>query len=622
MIQLNNAHLSFGQRILFNRINLTIKAGQKVGLVGRNGSGKSTLLKAIGNPDMLDSGSITVLNGKTIAYMPQEVVLTSIQSIVQEAFNAFATIAQLNKQLVDLEPFITTDEKKAFRYSDLHLQLAELEPERALAETKKMLMGLGFKEQQFDQPVAELSVGWKMRIVLAKLLLQKADFYLFDEPTNHLDIVAKDWFIQFLQKAPFGFLLVCHEQHFLDTLCNTIIELENSKATMYKGNYSKYLVQKEHNQQLLEQQYEQQQKDIKQKKATVERFRASATKAKMAQSMLKSLEKIERIELHSGPKTANITFAPIEQPGRTVLTVKNVAHAFENKKLFENVNLTIERKEKVAIIAPNGVGKSTLFNIIIGKLKQLSGFVEFGHNVKHAFFAQDHHESLDINASIWDNVNTQCAKTDAQVRSFLGAFLFSNDDVHKKVSVLSGGELNRVRMVIALLQDANFLLLDEPTNHLDLQTKEILLNALQNYQGTILFVSHDHMFINQLATRVIELTETGTTSYHGNYDDYLQQSEHAASIAQAPTSKKTTEPLKNSKAISGKDQYERNKKIKKLESSISKLEHEIQKTENKFEQAQYGTDPFSELQKKLAELNSELENKTMQWEQLLEQLTP
>lgn len=582
MIQANSICLSFGSQKIFDSISFTINQYQRIGLVGRNGSGKSTLLKAIMDDSTLDDGSITTISSKKIAYMPQEVVLNSELSIIDETCTA---------------------------YHDLEAE----EVGAAHAQAKKMLMGLGFSNQQCDMPVSTLSVGWKMRIVLAKLLLQDADFYLFDEPTNHLDLQAKEWFLELLKRSSFGFLLVCHERYFLDELCTDILDLEFGKAIFYKGNYSKYSAQKQHNLELLEAAFAQQQKEIKRKQETIERFRASASKAKMAQSMSKALDKVERITLPPSLKNVRFSFPPVQQSGRTVLTVFDVSYSFGSKQIFKNISCQIERHQKVALIAPNGVGKTTLFNLITGALPVQHGSITFGHNVNHAIFAQDQNKSLNGQLSIIDNIKNLCPLAKEQtIRTFLGAFLFSNEDIYKKVGVLSGGEKNRVGMVTVLLHHANLLLLDEPTNHLDIPSKEILLKALQDFNGTIFFVSHDRDFINALATDVIELTHTGAYHYVGNYDSYIL---HKKAISQ-PTASDTI----SSEPEAKKSTYELQKKGKRLEEKIARLEQQILDAQSAFADLEYGTPEFSANQDTLTSLQQELQKTEVDWEATVTEL--
>jgi ATP-binding cassette subfamily F protein 3 len=622
MIQINNICLAFGSQPIFDHFSCTVDQHQRIGLVGRNGSGKSTLLKAIIDPALLDSGSIAIMKGKKIAYMPQDVVFLSELSIIDETCGAFTEYHTLKQEATRLEHLLqtTADHKIMEQYAAVQEKLTVFAPEMLKAHAKKMLMGLGFGANQFDMPVSSLSVGWKMRVVLAKLLLQEADFYLFDEPTNHLDLVAKEWFLDFLKDARFGFMLVCHERYFLDELCNTILELERGIGTVYTGNYSQYLVQKEHALTLLSAAYVQQQKEIKRKQETIERFRASASKAKMAQSMMKALDKVERITLPPSPKDVSFSFPPVQQSGKIVITVKNVSQSFGEKKVFSNVSFEVERGQKVALIAPNGVGKTTLFNVIAGVLPLQQGSIEFGYNVSYAVFAQDQNRALNLQQTILENLKQLCPKASEQtIRSFLGAFLFSNDDVHKKVGVLSGGEKNRVGMVSVLLQNANLLLLDEPTNHLDIPSKEILLKALQEFRGTLLFVSHDRDFINALATNVIELTPTGAYTYHGNYDSYVHQKRAAQQIT-GNNQEKTPPAHKNKNTVAPlvpqQNAFELNKKSRKLEEKIAKTDAQIKKVQLQFADLVYGTPEFSAAQEKLIALQHDLKTYEAEWEQI------
>lgn len=634
MIQALNVCLSFGDQIVFDDVSFTINQHQRIGLVGRNGSGKSTLLKAIAHQQHLDEGVIATSNKKVVAYMPQEVVLESNKSILEETLTAFETLHALEQESIALELALDNDptHEQLERYAEVQAELADLSPAAARAKTQKILAGLGFEEAHLDKQVNTLSVGWKMRIVLAKLLLKNADFYLFDEPTNHLDIIAKDWFLEFLRNASFGFMLVSHEKYFLDMLCTEILELEFGKATFYSGNYSKYVVQKEHDLEILHNSYEQQQRELKQKMATVERFRAKASKAGMAQSMLKAIDKIERITIPPSPKTVAFNFPPIVQSGRIPLEIDNVGYSFGEKHIFSGASFQVERGEKIAIIAANGVGKTTLFNVIIGKLKAQTGTITFGYNVHPTIFAQDQTQSLDVNKTIIENITERSPKkTEQAIRSFLGAFLFSKDDIHKKVKVLSGGEKNRVGMVSVLLQDANLLLLDEPTNHLDIPSKEILLNALQAFKGTILFVSHDHDFINSLATRIIELTPQGTNSYIGNYEAYLYQKKvnqqrEKSEAKEKQTNQKKAEAASHAVQQEELDQaaknepkalnYEQAKLLKKLENKIEKIEKEIKTQEQTFVEYIYGTTAFDSAHAKLQTLKQEHQKLLAEWEEL------
>ncbi|HEV2600921.1 MAG TPA: ABC-F family ATP-binding cassette domain-containing protein [Candidatus Babeliales bacterium] len=624
MIHADNINLSFGSQVVFNDISFTVQQDQKVGLVGRNGSGKSTLLHAIIDNSQLDSGSLKYLTSKKIAYLPQNVVLESDRSIIDETVRAIKEIADLLDKAALLQHQMTSsnDTAIAIEYAQVQATLADYNLEQMQAQAKRILQGLGLSTEQFDMPVSTLSVGWKMRVVLAKLLLQDADFYLFDEPTNHLDLIAKEWFLEFLKNASFGFMIVCHERYFLDELCSHILSLERGKGIMYTGNYSKFLAQKEHNDALLRSAYVNQQKEIKQKKETIERFRASASKAKMAQSMIKALDKIEIIELPPSDKIITFNFGSIKPSSRTVLEVKNVAHSFGDKQIFKNVSCEIERGQKVAIVAANGVGKTTLLNIINGKIPCQQGTINVGGQVTSALFEQDQNKMLNKDMSILENVTQRAReKTEQAVRSLLGAFLFSNDDVKKKVGVLSGGEKNRVGMVCTLLNDANLLMLDEPTNHLDIQSKEILLRALKTYTGTMIFVSHDRDFVNDLATHILELTPTGAFLYHGNFDSFLYQKKYATtpgaeSNGAKPSNKQKDfkEELSAGPKKSNKELFLLRKESNRLERMVTKAEQKAADLQTAITAATWGSDEATALQKQLVDAKATLQKLTAEWE--------
>jgi len=628
--------LSFGTRALFDHISLSVQDGQKVGLVGRNGAGKSTLLKVIAGNQRMESGVIEIERGKKIAYMPQEVVLLSNKSILDEAFAVFDSIQKAQVELAELERYFDdpttdkSDEEKIERYAHLQEELSQVDAGALLVETKRVLQGLGLGPDRWDKPVEQLSVGWKMRLVLAKLLLTKADLYLFDEPTNHLDIVAKDWFVEFLKNASFGFLLVSHDRFFLDHVCEYIFALERGNGKMYYGNYSQYLEQRQRDKELLEKAYVEQQRDIKQKMAFVERFKASASRSTQAQSVLKQVEKIERIEIDRKPPTLKLRFSSVQRPGKVVLNVENVSKTFAGQTIFKDATFEINRDDKVALVAANGVGKTTLLSIIMGQYPIETGTVTFGHNVTTAFFEQDQERSLNQNKTILEEVEDTCKTSEArqQARALLGAFLFPGDDVKKKISVLSGGEKNRVAMVKVFLANANVLMLDEPTNHLDLESKEILLKALQQYPGTILFVSHDRTFLDDLASRILELTPTGVRSYVGNYESYLyqkglQESAAAGSTApgKAPQKPDAAQAIqKQAEAakphVAGREAYEMRKKLSSLEGKIKRYEEELVKLNASFESLEFGMPAYLETQARIKKLQETLKTAIAEWESL------
>lgn len=625
VVMLKDIVLAYGERALFDEISVDFQEDQKVGIVGRNGAGKSTLLKVIAGQQKVDSGTVTLNKQMRIAYLPQEVVLQSTKTIFDEVFSVFDTYLILEKEQADIEEKLTMSPDNADelleRYQHILDVLSQFDRPNAEQRTVMVLQGLGLAASRLQERVDTLSVGWKMRLVLAKLLLQQADFYLFDEPTNHLDIVAQEWFLDFLRNAPFGYLLVTHDRHFLDKGCDWTFELSRGHGTMYRGNYTAYLRTYEERRARTEAAAQLQQKEIEQKKRTIERFKASASKASMAQSMLKQLNKIEIIEVEPPEPTIRLSFPPIERAGNVVMTAENLSYSYGPKKLFDHANCEVKRGHKVALIAPNGVGKSTLFDLIAGKLALQTGRVDFGHNVHFALFEQDQTKVLDPESSILDELTHACPKaTNPTIRAFLGSFLFSGDDVHKKIEMLSGGEKNRVAMVKVFLQNANFLLLDEPTNHLDLYAKSVLLQALQQYPGTILFVSHDHQFIQGLATDILELTPQGLHYYPGTYEEFLadkkQKEQALAGTKPAVAAKKEKEATRENDAKKSSPHKDQQKEIRAVEQRIAKLEQKIAQVTSILEKHAYHEEPYQKALKDLAAFKAELESATAEWEKV------
>lgn len=616
MIFVKNLSLQFGSQTIFDNISCNLSDKDKVGLVGRNGTGKSTLLKIIAGAQDYDNGDIEKSNSFKVAYMPQEVVITSNKNVVDETMASFEYLHKLKEESDQLEQIILDDptEEQMTRYCDIQHDLLENNFDEKRAQAIRILMGLGFDVEKQQKLVNQLSVGWRMRIVLAKLLLQDADFYLFDEPTNHLDITAKNWFLDFLKTGSFGYLLVCHDRYFLDKACNKTFELSMGKLTVYHGNYSYYLIQKKTRQEHLERAYEQQQREIKQQEKTIERFKALASKATMMQSMVKKLEKVERVEIERGPKVMNLKLKTPERSGQYVLTVRDVSYSF-NQKLFGDVSFELQREEKAALIAPNGTGKTTLFNLIAKKLELQHGSISLGHNVSVALFDQDQEKILDPEKTILDEVIASCPRIpESQIRATLGGLLFSGDDIFKKTKVLSGGERNRVAMAKVILSNANFLLLDEPTNHLDIESKEVILNALQQYEGTILFVSHDQDFVNKLASKIIELTPTGVKTYNGNYEQFLDVQEQIAKLKNEPSKKEQVQVQQQAKKTNDKDLHDLQKKAKSLENKVKNLEHKMAQALEKMGNFAYGSDQYQTAEEEFKKIQKQLEEVQKEWE--------
>ena len=571
MINLRNINLSFGSQEIFKDLSLAIHTNKKIGLIGNNGTGKTTLFKILSKEYDQYSGVLELPKNISIGYLPQHATLLSDKTVLEEAMNG-----------------------------DIESQLPEY-------EVKIILEGLGFVDK-LDKKVAELSTGWQMRLLLAKLLATKADFYLFDEPTNHLDITTKEWLLKKLKTLP-GFILISHERYFLDKLPEQIIELDQATATLYHGNFSQFKTRKSQEQELLLKAYQEQQREIQEKIKTIERFKAKASKAKMAQSMMKKLDKVELITPPTENNiTANFLFPNVTKSGSVVLNISKLSHAYETQKIIESVDFEINRNEKVSLIAPNGIGKTTLLKLIAGKLQTQSGKINFGHNVSLAYFEQDNAVSLPQNLSIIDYITRECETSEEYARSFLGSFLFCKDTIYKKITILSGGEKNRLCMAKTLLKKSNFLLLDEPTNHLDITTKELLANALTQYPGTVLFVSHDQHFINNVATRILKLNNFNIESYPGNYDDYLEFAKNSTDSVKE--SKTERSPKKINKDLT--------RQLSELEKQIKKTEERINKLELKLGEIDYSDPNFNETVNKIDYFKQEAKELLQKWEELFE----
>jgi ATP-binding cassette, subfamily F, member 3 len=537
MIQLSGAGKRFGHKLLFENTDWLITPRDRVGLVGANGTGKSTLMKVLAGLDSFDYGSLIVAKGTTAGYLPQDGLSLSGRSVFAECMSVFSELHAMERELETLTHKISELDHASAEYADVADRYHSLEHEFRTrdgysieAEVGRVLQGLGFRKEDWERQTDEFSGGWQMRLALAKLLLQKPNLLLLDEPTNHLDLEARNWLEEYLHDYPHALVLISHDRYFLDVTVNKIAEIWNKRFWFYTGNYDKFLVQKTQRNEQLQAAYKNQRDRIEQLEVFINRFRYQATKAKQVQSRIKELEKIERIEIPPEEKTIHFSFPQPKPSGRIVAEFEGVAKSYpatagtnaHEKEVFRDVTFLIERGDRIALVGVNGAGKSTLIKLLAGTEKTTRGEFRLGHNVQADYFAQDQYKELDQDARMIDDLgNASPGSTQTELRSLLGCFLFSEDDVFKKIGVLSGGERGRYALLRLLLHPANFLLLDEPTNHLDLRAKDVLLDALMEYTGTVVFVSHDRYFIDKLATRVFEIGDGKVEVYPGNYEDYL-----------------------------------------------------------------------------------------------------
>jgi ATP-binding cassette subfamily F protein 3 len=542
MIQLTGAGKRYGPRILFQDVDWLVTPNERAGIVGANGTGKSTLLKILAGIDGLDSGSATTQKGVTIGYLPQEGLSLSGRSVFAECMTVFAGLRAMEEEqeslthrMAELDPASPEYSQVAERFHRVDAEFRARDGYAIEAQVGAVLSGLGFPQRDWARRTEEFSGGWQMRIALAKLLLEKPNLLLLDEPTNHLDLEARNWLEEYLTLYPYAFVLVSHDRYFLDVTVRKIIELWNKGLHFYTGGFTRYEELKTERRAQLEAAYANQQDRIRQLEAFINRFRYQATKAKQVQSRIKELEKIEKIEIPPEEKSIHFSFPQPKPSGRIVAEFKDVAKSYGDHSVFSGVNFFIERGDRVALVGVNGAGKSTLIKILAGTEPVTAGVYTLGHNANPDYFAQDQYKELDQAARMIDDLATVAPRaTNTELRSILGSFLFSEDDVFKTIGVLSGGERNRYALARMLMMPSNFLLLDEPTNHLDMRAKDVLLTALQEYTGTVVFVSHDRYFIDKLATRVFEVEDGKVRIYPGNYEDYLWRKEGGGSPAVEP----------------------------------------------------------------------------------------
>jgi ATP-binding cassette subfamily F protein 3 len=531
MLALKNAGKRFGPRVLFLEADWLIRKDEKTALVGANGTGKSTLMKVLTGLETLDYGTLDQTRGISIGYLPQEGLRLTGRTVFDECLTVFdelhemeREIERLGGQMADLDHESVEYQAVAERYSMLQDRFHALDGYALDAQVGSVLTGLGFGKEDWTRQTDEFSGGWQMRIALAKLLLAKPNLLLLDEPTNHLDLETRNWLEGYLKNYPFGYILISHDRYFLDVTIDRTVEIWNKRLTIYQGNYTKYLKQKDERREQLRAAWRNQRERIEHLEAFINRFRYQATKAKQVQSRIKELEKIERIEIPEDEPMIHFKFPQPPPSGRTVVEAENLRKDYGSKCVFADARFTIERGDRVALVGVNGAGKSTLIKLLIGDEAPTAGKIKLGHNVVAEYFAQDQYKVLDPEARMLDDISRAALRVpETALRSLLGCFLFSGDDVFKPLGVLSGGERNRYALARILVSPSNFLLLDEPTNHLDMRAKDVLLEAISGYSGTVVFVSHDRYFIDRLATRVLEIEIGAITAYEGNYEDYSRR---------------------------------------------------------------------------------------------------
>jgi len=635
MLNVYNLCVSFSGEELFSNISFRLNSGDRVGLIGKNGAGKSTLLKIISKQIPFESGSMAFDKTISIGYLKQDLDFELGKTVIEEAYTAFTEIKKLEKKLdeINAELLARTDYESDYYHQLIH-DLTENQHQYEMVggynyqgEAEKILIGLGFKPVDFNKTTDTLSGGWRMRIELAKLLMQKHDVLLLDEPTNHLDIESIIWLEQFLKNFAGAIMIVSHDRMFLDNVTNRTIEISLGKIYDYKKNYSEFLILRADliNHQLLAQ--KNQTKSIEQTEKLINKFRAKASKASMAQSLIKKLDKIERIEVDVVDKSVmKVKFQISKQPGKIIFEAENLSKNYDDKKVLSGIDLLIERSSKIAFVGQNGQGKSTLAKILVEEI-DFKGHLKLGHNVEIGYFAQNQSEYLDPERTVLQIAEDAANDTNrANVRDLLGAFLFGQEAIDKKAKVLSGGERNRLALCKLMLTPFNVLVMDEPTNHLDMASKSVLKQALKNFEGTLIIVSHDRDFLQGLTDKVYEFKDEKIKEYLGDID-YFLESRNVENLREVEKRTKLTsfnkkEKNNNSQNIFNPELKQLQNKLKNSENDIAKLEKEIANLDlqladfNKAKNLNSNPDFFKKYQKSKAQL----EQLMTKWESIQEQI--
>ena len=631
MLAINNLSYFIGGRALYENASLHIKPKDKIGLIGLNGKGKSTLLKLINGDYTPDSGEIGRSKECTLGFLNQDLLsYQSEDSILNVAMMAFEEAVDAHKKIEAILKKLETEYSDDLidKLTKLQEKFERLEGYSMQAKAEEILEGIGFKTSDLNRPLKEFSGGWRMRVMLAKLLLEKPSLLMLDEPTNHLDLPSIEWIENYLRTYEGAVIVVSHDRDFLNNTVNKIVEVSNAQLTPYEGNYDFYLQEKELRSEIQKNAFENQQQKIKQTEQFIERFRAKATKARQVQSRVKALERMDVIEdIVDENAVVNFKFTFKNKSGRHVIRLEDVSKSYGDLKILESTTANIERGDKIALIGANGKGKSTLLRIIAGTEK-ISGKREQGHNVSMGFYAQHQLESLNINNEILDELKQAgTEKTELELRQVLGCFLFGGDDVFKKIKVLSGGEKSRVALAKTLIAQSNFLLLDEPTNHLDFQSENILIQALQQYTGTFITVSHNRHFIKQIANKIWYIENHQIKEYPGTYDEYLYWRESIAEEKIIPVKEDVKEPKKEKTKSNYRNASEN--QLKQLQKDLNAVEKEIHELESKIKDLEaemakpevYGNpDKLQEANSKYEKSKSKLDELNSAWEKLAEEI--
>jgi len=606
MISINDLTFRIGSRALYDEANWHIKPGERIGLIGANGTGKSTLFKIIVGEYAPSEGTISMSKDLKIGYLNQDLLsYDSHHSILHVAMEAFERQNRLHDEIEELLKKIETDysEEVLNKLSDKQQEFEALDGYNIEYRANEILAGLGFSAEDQHRPLNTFSGGWRMRVMLAKILLQTPDILLLDEPTNHMDLPSIKWLESYLMSFEGAIVIVSHDRYFLDKVVNRIVESRKGKLTPYAGNYTFYLEEKALRGEIQKGEFKNQQAKIKQEERLIERFKAKASKAKMAQSRMKALDKMERVEdVDDDNPTVNFKFKFSKPSGRHVIKIEDAYKSYPNIEILRNADGLIEKGDKIALIGANGKGKSTLLRIIAGA-EAFDGTCETGHNVTTTFFAQHQLESLHLENTILEELQAFAPKhTDTELRGILGCFLFTGDDVFKKIRVLSGGEKSRVALAKSLTTDSNFLILDEPTNHLDIQSVNILIQALQQYEGTFIAVSHDRYFLDNVANKIWFIENMDIKEYPGTYAEYEEWNSKRVQPAPTPIpmkAQKEEKPKVQEKPVSTQSQLKKlNDKLQNIEKEIASLEAQVKATE-----AELASDAVYGDQAKLAEIN-------------------